>query len=62
MVKVNQDVLTFLVIQILHSNLDIHLQNVTMCFRGVGNFEIVKRIVGVGSRLKKDYFQVAKKN
>ena len=38
--------------------LDIHLQNVTMCFRGVGNFEIVKPITGVGSRLKKDYFQV----
>ena len=38
--------------------LDIHLQNVTMCFRGVGNFEIVKPISGVGSRLKKDYFQV----
>lgn len=29
-----------------------------MCFRGVGNFEIVKPITGVGSRLKKDYFQV----
>ena len=39
---------------------DIHLQNVTMCFRGIGNFEIIKPIPGVGCRIKKDYFQVTK--
>ena len=31
-----------------------------MCFRGIGNFEIIKPIPGVGCRIKKDYFQVTK--
>ena len=38
--------------------LDIHLQNVTMCFRAAANYEIVKPIGEVGWRIKKDYFQV----
>ena len=54
----NNILLYFTFKSLLNILLDIHLQNVTMCFRGVGNFEMIKPIVDVGWRIKKDYFQV----